>query len=110
MADIKKIRFYDLSELEIYDISDSNNYLTIKFLKMNLSELITKFTQAENISKIEYYVNDILIQTYQGFIVYVSAGEVSSGMVEITNNIQSITVRKKTLEERVQALEEREGI
>lgn len=107
MADIKKIRFYDLSELEIYDISDSNDFLTIKFLKMNLSELITKFTQSENISKIEYYVNDILIQTYQGFIVYVSALEVSSGMVEITDNIQSITVRKKTLEERVQALEER---
>ena len=110
MAEIKKIQFYDLTELGIYNISQSGDYLTIDFIGKDLGLLIEKFKQPKLLEKIEYYVNDILKETYLNFIVYVSVNEQSSGMVEITGDIQTITIRKKTLEERVLFLEERLGI
>lgn len=110
MADIKKIQFVDLSELEIYNISQSGDYLTIDFIGKDLGVLIEKFKQPILIEKIDFYINDVLKESYTGFIMYVSANEKSSGMVEITDKMQTITIRKKTLEERVSDIEERLGM
>lgn len=110
MADIKKIRFYNLSELDIYNIAQNGDNLIIDFVDASMSELIEKFKQYETISIIEYYVNDKLIDTYKDFVVYVSAVEKRSGGIEVSGLIQTITIRKKTLEERVKLLEESMGL
>ena len=111
MADVKKIRFYDLTELDIYRITQSGDNLIIDFLGLDMSTLIDKFNQYDNLKTIEYYVNDILVEpTYENFTVYVSAVEKESGLVEVRGKIQTITIRKKTLEERVELLEESMGL
>ena len=111
MADIKKIRFYDLTYLDIYRITQSGDYLIMDFLELDMSTLIVKFNQSDNLKTIEYYVNDILVEPiYEDFVVYVSAFEKESGLVEVRGKIQTITIRKKTLEERVTILEESMGL
>ena len=110
MAEIKKIRFYDLSELTIYNIVQSGDYLTIAFVGNDLVSLIEKFKQSALIEKLELYIDDVLTETYLDFVIYVSASEKSSGLVEITEDTQIIIIRKKTLEERVSFLEERLGL
>ncbi len=110
MADIKKIVFYDLTELEIHDISCSNDYLTIKFIGQDLTVLKSNFEQASKTNEIDYVLNGMTQEKYVGYIVYVSSSDIPSGMVEITDNIQTIVIRKKTLEERVELIEERLGL
>lgn len=110
MADIKKIRFVDLTELNVYSVSESDGNLTIRFTGLNIADLIIAFKKSDNLVKIDYYVNDTLEKSYDKYTVFVSASEVPSGFVEIAGNIQTIVVRKKTLEERVEALEELGGL
>lgn len=110
MEILKVIRFLDLSELDIYNINQSGDSLVIDFLNADMNVLITKFSQESNISHIEYYANGVLISTFTDFVVYVSVSDKSAGMVEVDGKIQTITIRKKTIEERVKLIEERLGL
>lgn len=110
MEILKVIRFLDLSELGVYNIIQSGDNLVIDFLNADMNVLMEKFAQKSNISQIEYYANGVLISTFTDFVVYVSVSDKSAGMVEVDGKIQTIIIRKKTLEERVEEIEERLGL
>ena len=110
MADTKKIVLYDLTELIVYDVSENNDYLTVRFLDMSIDTLTALFKQEDKIKSIKFYVNEILEKTYEKYVKFVSASQYSLGSIDTDSDIQSIIIRKKTLEERVERLEELGGI
>lgn len=61
---MKKIRFVDGTETEIYDISDSGKVLSIQILNGDSNEMETKFSDKENLSTIKYFVGTDLIKGY----------------------------------------------
>ena len=64
---MKKIRFSDDTELEIYNISNSNNTLTIEVLNGNSTDLETLFSDSDNLSVIKYFVGTDLMKGYAGY-------------------------------------------
>ena len=107
MAEIKTIQFYDLTEVEILELKQSDNYLTIRFVGKDLTALIGYFNDTSKTKEIKYFVDGNLTEIYSNYIIYVSSADVLSGLVEVSGNIQTVVIRKKTLEERVKLLEER---
>ena len=61
---MKKIRFVDGTETEIYDISDSGKILSIQILNGDSNEMETKFSDKENLATIKYFVGTDLIKGY----------------------------------------------
>lgn len=61
---MKKIRFVDGTETEIYDISDSGKVLSIQILNGDSNEMETKFSDKENLATIKYFVGTDLIKGY----------------------------------------------
>ena len=125
-ADTKRIRFVDLSELEVYNIIESGDSLQIQFKSATISNLIAKFKNSTNCEILQYYVGLVLSKAYADYIVYVSAVEdanvlistdyatvdaaTESGFAETRADIQTITIRKKTDSERISKLEEKVGV
>lgn len=64
---MKKIRFNDLSELEIYDITESGDILTIDILNAAAGDMETLFSARDNLSAIQYFVGTDLISGYAGY-------------------------------------------
>ena len=64
---MKKIRFSDNTELEIYNISCSGNTLTVEVLNGNSTELETLFKDSDNLAVIQYYVGTELVKGYAGY-------------------------------------------
>lgn len=64
---MKKIRFNDLSELEIYDITESGDILTIDILNAAAGDMETLFSARDNLSAIQYFVGTDLIRGYAGY-------------------------------------------
>ena len=125
-VDTKRIRFVDLSELEVYNIVESGDSLQIQFKNATISDSIAKFKDSTNCGILQYYVGLVLTKAYTGYIVYVSAVEnanvlistdyatvdttTESGFAEVRADIQTITIRKKTDSERISKLEEKVGV
>ena len=125
-VDTKRIRFVDLSELEIYNIIESGDSLQIQFKNATISDLIAKFKDSANCAILQYYVGLVLTKAYADYIVYVSAVETAnvllnvdyetidkateSGFAETRADIQTITIRKKTDSERIAELEAKVGV
>ena len=125
-ADTKRIRFVDLSELEVYNIIESGDSLQIQFKSAAISDLIAKFKNSANCEILQYYVGLVLSKAYADYIVYVSAVETAnvllnvdyatvdatteSGFAETRADVQTITIRKKTDSERISKLEEKVGV
>lgn len=64
---MKKIRFSDNTELEIYNISCSGNTLTVEVLNGNSTDLETLFNDSDNLAVIQYYVGTELVKGYSGY-------------------------------------------
>ena len=64
---MKKIRFTDKTELEIYNISCSGNTLTVEILNGNSSDLETLFKDSDNLAVLQYYVGTELVKGYSGY-------------------------------------------
>ena len=64
---MKKIRLKNDTELEIYNISNSNNTLTIEVLNGNSTDLEAMFSDSENLSVIKYFVGTDLMKGYAGY-------------------------------------------
>ena len=64
---MKKIRFSDNTELEIYNISCSGNTLTVEILNGNSSDLETLFKDSDNLAVLQYYVGTELVKGYSGY-------------------------------------------
>lgn len=64
---MKKIRFSNQTELEIYNISGSDNSLTVEVLNGDSTELETLFSNPDNLSTIQYYVGTELMKGYAGY-------------------------------------------
>ena len=125
-ASDKTIRFIDLTELTIHNISESGDNLTIDFTGKSMDDLITAFKKSENIAIIQYYVGFDLVKSFADFVVYVSAVEkanqlisidyattdsaTESGFAETRSDIQTVIIRKKTLEERIAIVENAVGV
>ena len=125
-ADTKRIRFTDLSELEIYNIIENGDSLQIQFKNATISDLIAKYKDSTNCEILQYYVGLVLTKAYSDYIVYVSAVETAnvllsvdyatidettgSGFAETRADIQAITIRKKTDSERITELEAKVGV
>ena len=125
-VDTKRIRFVDLSELEIYNIIENGDNLQIQFKSATISDLITKFKDSANCATLQYYVGLVLTKAYADYIVYLSAVEnanvllsvdyttvdeaTESGFAETRSDIQTITIRKKTDSERIAELEAKVGV
>ena len=125
-ADTKRIRFVDLSELEVYDLVENGDSLLIKFKNATISDLIAKFKDSTNCEILQYYVGLVLTKAYADYVVYVSAVETAnvllnidyatvdetteSGFAETRADVQTITIRKKTDSERISKLEEKVGV
>ena len=59
-VDTKRIRFVDLSELEVYNIVESGDSLQIQFKNATISDLIAKFKDSANCEILQYYVGLVL--------------------------------------------------
>lgn len=126
MADLKKIRLVDLTELEVYNISEFGDSLSIDFIGKSLDVLSEIFQKQEVLSVIQYYVGFDLSKSYADYIIYVSASEQANILISIDytvndetteskfketrENIQTVVIRKRTLSERIQIIEERLGV
>lgn len=64
---MKKIRFSNQTELEIYNISGSDNSLTVEVLNGDSTELEKVFSNPVNLSTIQYYVGTELMKGYAGY-------------------------------------------
>ena len=64
---MKKIRFSDNTELEIYNISCSGNTLTVEVLNGNSTDLETLFKDSDNLAVLQYYVGTELVKGYSGY-------------------------------------------
>lgn len=64
---MKKIRFTDKTELEIYNISCYGNTLTVEILNGNSTDLETLFKDSDNLAVIQYYVGTDLMKGYSGY-------------------------------------------
>ena len=64
---MKKIRFSDNTELEIYNISCSGNTLTVEILNGNSTDLETLFKDSDNLAVLQYYVGTELVKGYSGY-------------------------------------------
>ena len=122
----KKIRLYDLTELEIENITQAGDSLRIEFKGMSLDDLIATFKVQENLQMIQYYVNTTMMTAYAGFIIYESAEEIANGIVTINQDVlnestpsgfeetyedlQKIVIRKKNYNERLVDLEQKVGV
>ena len=94
----------------MYDVSENNDYLTVRFLDIGIDTLTALFKQEDKIKSIKFYVNEVLEKTYEKYVKFVSASQYSLGSIDTNSDIQSIIIRKMTLEERVADIEERLGM
>lgn len=64
---MKKIRLVDQTEIEIYNITQSGDTLQIDILNGNATALEETFKDADNLSVIQYYVEEDLMIAYARF-------------------------------------------
>ncbi len=64
---MKKIRLLDQTELEVYNISDAGNTLSIDMLNADSSAMEAVFSNADNLAIIQYFVGSDLIKGYAGY-------------------------------------------
>lgn len=64
---MKKIRLTNQTEIEVYNISDTKESLTISFLNADSNNMETVFSSAENLTIIQYFVGTDLMKGYAGF-------------------------------------------
>lgn len=64
---MKKIRLLDQTELEVYNISDAGNTLSIDMLNVDSSAMEAVFSNSDNLSIIQYFVGSDLIKGYAGY-------------------------------------------
>lgn len=64
---MKKIRLVDQTEIEIYNITQSGDTLQIDILNGDASTLEETFKDADNLSVIQYYVEEDLMIAYARF-------------------------------------------
>lgn len=64
---MKKIRLNNLTEVEIYDISDTVDRLSISILNADSNAMEELFSNADNTSVIQYYVGTELMKGYAGY-------------------------------------------
>lgn len=64
---MKKIRLVDQTEIEVYNISSSNDTLVIDILNADASSTEEVFSNPDNLSIIQYYVGTELMKGYSGY-------------------------------------------
>lgn len=64
---MKRIRLTNQTEIEVYDISDTKESLTISFLNADSNNMEAVFSSAENLAIIQYFVGTDLMKGYAGF-------------------------------------------
>ena len=64
---MKKIRLVDQTEIEIYNITQSGDTLQIDILNGDATALEETFNDADNLSVIQYYVEEDLMIAYARF-------------------------------------------
>lgn len=64
---MKKIRLVDQTEIEIYNITQSGDTLQINILNGDATALEETFKDADNLSVIQYYVEEDLMIAYARF-------------------------------------------
>ena len=74
-ADTRRIRFVDLKEVEIYNIVENGDSLSISFMNGDMELLKATFQDSENCAVLQYYVGYDLFKAYNDFVVYVSIKE-----------------------------------
>lgn len=102
-AETKRLRFYNLSELEVVSARQSGDSLVIDIITEESTDaIVEKFKDADNLKEISYYVGLDLFKTFDGFVVFESA--------TVLEDLLVIRIRKKTFDERLKEIEERIGI
>ena len=125
-AGTRRIRFVDLREAEIYNIVENGDSLSISFMNGDMELLKATFQDSENCAVLQYYVGYDLFKAYNDFVVYVSIKEdanvliskdetvvddsTPSGYAEVRADIQTVTIRKRTTDERLRILEKAMGV
>lgn len=64
---MKKIRLVDQTEIEIYNITQSGDTLQIDILNGDATALEETFKDADNLSVIQYYIEEDLMTAYARF-------------------------------------------
>ena len=64
---MKKIRFSDNTELEVYDIFCSGNTLSVTVLNGSSAELEELFKNKDNLAVMKYFVGTDLLKGYAGY-------------------------------------------
>ena len=64
---MKKIRLVDQTEIEIYNITQSGDTLQIDILNGDATALEETFKDADNLSVIQYYIEEDLMIAYARF-------------------------------------------
>lgn len=102
-AETKRLRFYDLSEIEVISAKQSGDSLIVDIVTDESTDtIVEKFKEADNLKEISYYVGLDLFKQFDGFVVFESA--------TVLEELLVIRVRKKTFDERLREVEERMGI
>lgn len=107
---MKKIRFVDQTELEIYNITQSGDTLVIDILNGNATTLEEIFKDSDNLAVIQYYVDADMMCAYAKFdqlqsytkrmdqvlsVDYMTPDETTdSGFEEVTADIFTVTLAK----------------
>lgn len=123
---MKKIRFVDQTELEIYDITCNKETLCIKILNADPAEMEGIFSNSANMAAVQYYVDTDLMQAYAGYTQSVSINKAlgvviaidyetpdettESGFSETKADIVTVTLQKKKVEDEVAELKEQVSI
>lgn len=64
---MKRIRLTNQTEIEVYNISDTKESLTVSFLNADSNSMEAVFLSAENLAVIQYFVGSDLMKGYAGF-------------------------------------------
>lgn len=107
---MKKIRFVDQTEIEIYNITQSGDTLVIDILNGDASTLEETFKDSDNLAVIQYYVDTDLMCAYAKFdqlqsyakrmnqvlsVDYTTPNEsTESGFEEVKADVLTVTLAK----------------
>ena len=97
---MKKIRFVDQTEVEIYNITQSGDTLQIDILNGDATALEETFSDVDNLAVIQYYVDADLMCAYakfdqlQSYVKRMSQVLADSGFAETKADVLTVTLAK----------------